>query len=251
MSALVLDHVMKRFGALRAADDVSLAVEENELHALIGPNGAGKTTLIGLITGELRADGGRIGLFGHDVTGWSVPRRVHHGLARSFQITTLCEGFTAEQNVALAVQAMQGHSFRFWRAARQDKSLRDPAFAALERVGLLARAGHRVEALSHGEKRQLELAVALATNPRLLLLDEPMAGMGPEESQRITALLHSLKGSLTLILIEHDMDAVFSLADRVSVLVSGHVIATGTAQDVRRDPAVRQAYLGAEAHAAD
>lgn len=251
MSALVLHHVTKRFGALLAADDVSLIMEENELHAMIGPNGAGKTTLIGLITGELRADGGRIALFGQDITAWSVPRRARCGLSRSFQITSLCEGFTAEENVALAIQAKQGHSFRFWRDARKDAALREPARAALERVGLLARAGSLVEALSHGEKRQLELAVALATEPRLLLLDEPMAGMGPEESRRIAALLRSLKGSLTIILIEHDMDAVFSLADRISVLVSGRVIATGTAEAVRCDPAVRQAYLGGEALAAD
>jgi branched-chain amino acid transport system ATP-binding protein len=247
MIALELSHLVKSFGALKATDDLSLAVEENELHAIIGPNGAGKTTMIGQIMGELVPDSGRVAFFGQDVTDWPVPRRALAGLVRSFQITQLCHGLSAEDNVALAVQARQGHSFRFWREARKDESLRHPARAALERVGLLSRAETAVEALSHGEKRQLELAVALAMAPRMLLLDEPMAGMGPEESERIVHLLKSLKGQVTILLIEHDMDAVFALADRISVLVAGHVILSGDAAEVRADPRVREAYLGEEA----
>ena len=247
MSALVLDHVVKTFGALRATDDVSLTVEDKELHAIIGPNGAGKTTLIGLVTGELAPNGGHISMEGQDITDWPVPRRAQAGLSRSFQITRLCEGFTAEDNVALAVQAKLGHSFRFLRNARKDPKIRDPARTALQRVGLLDRADRLVGELSHGEKRQLELAIALASEPRLLLLDEPMAGMGHEESQRMIALLAGLKGKFTIVLIEHDMDAVFSLSDRISVLVAGKIIKTGPAEAVRVDAAVRQAYLGEDA----
>lgn len=247
MSALVLDHVVKTFGALRATDDVSLTVEDKELHAIIGPNGAGKTTLIGLVTGELAPNGGHISMEGQDITDWPVPRRAQAGLSRSFQITRLCEGFTAEDNVALAVQAKLGHSFRFLRNARKDPKIRDPARTALQRVGLLDRADRLVGELSHGEKRQLELAIALASEPRLLLLDEPMAGMGHEESQRMIALLAGLKGKFTIVLIEHDMDAVFSLSDRISVLVAGKIIKTGPAEAVRGDAAVRQAYLGEDA----
>ena len=178
------------------------------------------------------------------ITGWSVPRRALAGLSRSFQITQLCHGFTAEDNVALAIQARQGHSFRFFGDARHDASLRKPARAALERVGMGAKADTPVEVLSHGEKRQLELAVALASAPKVMLLDEPMAGMGPEESERIVALLQSIKGEVTILLIEHDMDAVFALADRISVLVSGSIIKTGSGPEVRADPMVREAYLG-------
>ena len=244
MIALDLSHLAKTFGALRATDDLSLAVAENELHAIIGPNGAGKTTLIGQISGEITPDKGNVRLFGEDITGWSVPRRALAGLSRSFQITQLCHGFTAEDNVALAIQARQGHSFRFFGDARRDASLRKPARAALERVGMGAKADTPVEVLSHGEKRQLELAVALASAPRVMLLDEPMAGMGPEESERIVALLQSIKGEVTILLIEHDMDAVFALADRISVLVAGSIIKTGVGADVRSDPMVREAYLG-------
>lgn len=246
MTALRLDRLTKTFGALRATDDLSLSVQENELHAIIGPNGAGKTTLIGQITGELRPNKGSISLFDRDITAWSGPTRALAGLARSFQITQLCHGFSAEDNVALAVQARQGHSFRFFRDARKDKALRDPARAALERVGLAGRADTLVDEMSHGEKRQLELAIALAMEPKVLLLDEPMAGMGHEESAGIVRLLTGLKGKLTIVLIEHDMDAVFALADRISVLVTGAIIATGTAAEVRADEKVRKAYLGDE-----
>jgi branched-chain amino acid transport system ATP-binding protein len=248
MSALRLDNLSKSFGSLRATDNVSLSVEEGECHAVIGPNGAGKTTLIGEITGEIAPDAGRISLFGVDVTSWSVPRRALSGLARSFQITQLAAGFTALDNAAFAVQARQGHSFRFLADARKDKRLREPAMAALEQVGLADRADRNAETLSHGERRQLELAVALAMQPRFLLLDEPMAGMGPEEGSRMVEILRGIKGTMTIVLVEHDMDAVFALADRVSVLVSGATLKTGSPREVRDDARVRDAYLGAGAH---
>jgi branched-chain amino acid transport system ATP-binding protein len=243
-AALQLEGVVKSFGALRATDDVSIAIPANECHAIIGPNGAGKTTLIGQISGELAPDAGRIRILGEDVTAWSVQRRALSGLARSFQITQLAPGFTAQDNVALAVQARQGHSFRFWRDARRDPTLRKPAREALERVGLGARADVPVDAMSHGERRQVELAVALALQPKVMLLDEPMAGMGPEESAGLLRLLDELKGSVTILLVEHDMEAVFALADRISVLVYGRILMTGTAAEVRADPQVRAAYLG-------
>ena len=216
------------------------------MHALIGPNGAGKTTLIGQLTGEIAPDSGRIRFDGHDVTALPVYRRSQLGLARSFQIASLFAEFTALDNVALAVQAHAGHSFRFWRAARREPELREPARDALLRVGLASRADVPVTALSHGERRQLEIAMALATRPRLLLLDEPMAGMGPEESARLVELLRQLKGGLTILLVEHDMDAVFALADRITVLVYGRVIASGAPAAIRADAAVREAYLGEE-----
>ena len=246
--ALALSGLVKDFGALRVTNDLSLTIPENECHAIIGPNGAGKTTLIGEITGEISPDAGRIELFGADVTGWSTPRRALAGLARSFQITQLAYGFTALDNVAFAVQARQGHSFRFFADARRDARLRDPARAMLERVGLFDKADMLVDEMSHGEHRQVELAVTLAMQPRILLLDEPMAGMGPQESARMVDLLRSLKGGLTIVLVEHDMDAVFALADRISVLVSGALLKTGTPVEVRADPDVRRAYLGGEAH---
>ena len=242
--ALAIDSLCKTFGALRATDEVTLALAEHECHAIIGPNGAGKTTLIGQITGEITPDSGRLRLFGEDVTGWPVPRRARAGLARSFQITQLATGFTAEDNVAFAVQAREGHSFRFLRDARHDRRLRDPAIEALDRVGLVAQADTPVEVLSHGERRQLELAVALAMQPRILLLDEPMAGMGPQESARMLAILQALKGKVTILLVEHDMDAVFALADKVSVLVNGAVLTSGDAAEVRADPRVKSVYLG-------
>ena len=211
---------------------------------MIGPNGAGKTTLIGLLSGEISPQQGRVHFDGVDITQLPVYRRSRLGLARSFQITSLLAGFTALDNVALAVQAHRGHSFRFWRDARREQHLREPALAALDRVGLADRAGVRVERLSHGEHRQLEIAMALATQPRLLLLDEPMAGMGPDESAQIVRMLQKLKGDITIMLVEHDMEAVFALADRLTVLVYGRIIASGDPAAVREDAAVRQAYLG-------
>ena len=237
----------KTFGALRATDNVDFDVRAGETHAVIGPNGAGKTTFIKQLSGELLPDSGKVRFAGEDVTGLSVPRRSHKGLARSFQITSIYRDFSALDNVALAVQAHAGHSFRFWKPAREERALRDPARAMLDEVGLGARAGVLAANLAHGEQRQLEVAMALATRPRLLLLDEPVAGMGLEESQRMVQFLSGLKGKRTIILVEHDMDAVFTLADRVSVLVYGRIIASGTPAEMRANPEVRRAYLGEEA----
>jgi branched-chain amino acid transport system ATP-binding protein len=241
---LQIEDLSRRFGGVLASDEITLDVRRGELHAIIGPNGAGKTTLIGQLTGEIRPDTGRIHFDGRDITSLPVHRRSVIGLARSFQITSLFLDFTALDNVALAVQAHDGHSFRFWKNARRDPTLREPARTLLARVGLGARADVIVANLSHGEHRQLEIAMALAGGPRLLLLDEPMAGMGPEESARMVETLRALKAKLTILLIEHDMEAVFALADRITVLVYGRVIATGTPGAIRTNAEVRRAYLG-------
>ncbi len=241
---LDIDGLTKRFGGVVASDGIVLDVRPRELHAIIGPNGAGKTTLIGQLTGEITPDAGRIRLDGADIAALPVHARSQLGLARSFQITSLFLDLTALDNVALAVQAHAGHSFRFWRDARQEQELREPARAALARVGLSERADVIVSNLSHGEHRQLEIAMALATGPRMLLLDEPMAGMGPDESTRMVKMLRELKRELTILLIEHDMEAVFALADRITVLVYGRIIASGTPEAIRANQEVRQAYLG-------
>jgi branched-chain amino acid transport system ATP-binding protein len=241
---LKIENLSKRFGGIVATDDVTLNVPQGELHAIIGPNGAGKTTLIGQLTGELSPNAGRISFNGNDITALPTHRRSALGLARSFQITSLFLDFTALENVMLAVQAHAGHSFRFWKPARAESELRDPARIAIERVGLADRADRLVSKLSHGEHRQLEIAMALATRPRMLLLDEPMAGMGPEESARMVGMLRDLKEELTILLIEHDMEAVFALADRISVLVYGRVIACDTPENIRQNAEVRRAYLG-------
>ncbi|MCW5745460.1 MAG: ABC transporter ATP-binding protein [Alphaproteobacteria bacterium] len=241
---LKIDSLIKRFGGLVATDSLSLEVEPGEVHALIGPNGAGKTTLIAQLSGFLRPDAGRIEFAGQDITDLPAAARVRLGLARSFQITSVLRDFTALDNVALAEQARQGHSFRFWRPARADPSLREPARAALREVGLADRADVVAALLSHGEQRQLEVAMALASDPRMLLLDEPMAGMGPEESARMVELLRGLRGRRTMLLVEHDMDAVFALADRITVLVYGRALATGTPAEIRANREVRVAYLG-------
>jgi branched-chain amino acid transport system ATP-binding protein len=242
---LTVEKLSKAFGALRASDGIDFDVAEGETHAVIGPNGAGKTTFIGQLAGNLRPDAGRIAFAGEDITRLPAARRARKGLARSFQITSVYLEFTALQNVALAVQAQSGHSFRFWRDARNDAALLTPARQALEEVGFeKTRFDMPAANLAHGEQRQLEVAMALATRPRLLLLDEPMAGMGTEESQRMIALLASLKRRQTIVLVEHDMDAVFKLADRISVLVYGRVIATDTPEKIRANEAVRKAYLG-------
>jgi len=241
---LEIDGLTRRFGGVVASDGISLAVPKGELHAIIGPNGAGKTTLIGQLAGEIAPDAGRIRFAGSDITGVPTYRRSQLGLARSFQITSLFLDFTALDNVALAVQAHAGHSFHFWRDARKQPALREPARRALERVGLAGRADMLVSKLSHGEHRQLEIAMALATSPRMLLLDEPMAGMGPDESARMVKILRELKRELTILLIEHDMEAVFALADRITVLVYGRIIASGTPEAIRANAEVRQAYLG-------
>jgi branched-chain amino acid transport system ATP-binding protein len=237
----------KQFGALRASDGIDFEVAEGETHAVIGPNGAGKTTFISQLAGNLRPDAGTMHFAGTDITALTAPRRARLGLARSFQITSVYPDFSALHNVALAIQARSGHSFRFWRDTRTDSALIEPARKVLNEVGLSSRVGVLAANLAHGEQRQLEVAMALATRPRLLLLDEPMAGMGIEESQRMIALLVSLKRKHTIILVEHDMDAVFRLADRISVLVYGRVIATDTPEKIRRNEEVRKAYLGAEA----
>jgi len=237
----------KAFGALRATDGVDLDVLPGETHAIIGPNGAGKTTLIGQLSGLLRPDAGSIRFAGEDITHLPAPARSMKGLARSFQITSIYREFSALDNVALAVQAHAGHSFRFWRPAHADPELRVPAQKVLEQVGLGERAEVLAANLAHGEQRQLEIAMVLATGPRLLLLDEPVAGMGAEESQRMVDFLATLKGQRTIILVEHDMDAVFTLADRISVLVYGRIIASGAPEAIRANPEVRAAYLGEEA----
>jgi branched-chain amino acid transport system ATP-binding protein len=236
----------KAFGGLVATDHLSLDIAAGEIHAVIGPNGAGKTTFIAQLSGALRPDSGTIRFDGVDIANFSIARRARHGLARSFQITSIFKDFSVEDNVALAIQAHAGHSFRFWRAARGDPQLRRPARAALERIGLIDRRNVLAGALAHGEQRQLELAMALATGPSLLLLDEPAAGMGATETSAMVTLLDGLKGDVAILLVEHDMDTVFALADRISVLVGGHAIATGTPARIRDDPAVRQAYLGEE-----
>jgi branched-chain amino acid transport system ATP-binding protein len=241
---LRVENLAKRFGGIVATDDLDFAIPEGELHAVIGPNGAGKTTLIAQLSGQLAPDSGRVQFAGNDITALPMHARSLLGLARSFQITSLFPDLAVLDNVALAVQAHAGHSFRFWRNARSEAELRDPARAALERVGLGARANLPASALSHGEHRLLELAMALASAPRMLLLDEPMAGLGPEESARMVTMLRDLKKGLTILLVEHDMEAVFALADRITVLVYGRVIASGKPHDIRNNAQVRDAYLG-------
>jgi branched-chain amino acid transport system ATP-binding protein len=241
---LQVSHLAKRFEGIVATDDLVLNVAAGELHAVIGPNGAGKTTLIAQLSGQLIPDSGSIHFAGDDITTLPMYRRSALGLARSFQITSLFLDLSVLDNVALAVQAHAGHSFRFWRNARAEPDLRQPARALLARVGLAERAELSAAALSHGEHRQLELAMALAGSPRMLLLDEPMAGLGPEESARMVEMLRALKRELTILLVEHDMEAVFALADRITVLVYGRVIATGAPADIRANSDVREAYLG-------
>ena len=243
-SLLRVENLVRRFGGLIATDHLSLDVAPGELHAIIGPNGAGKTTLISQLTGQLMPNSGTVQFAGRDVTRLPSYQRSRLGLARSFQITSLLSDFSAIDNVALAAQAHDGHSFRFWGNARKEKHLRDASLAALRRVGLEPRANLLVSRLSHGEQRELELAVALATKPKLLLLDEPMAGLGATESARMVALLKELRREVTIVLVEHDMEAVFALADRITVLVYGRVIASGAPADIRRDDEVKRAYLG-------
>ncbi|WP_076864386.1 ABC transporter ATP-binding protein [Bradyrhizobium mercantei] len=245
---LRVDNLVRRYGGITATDNLSMEVVPGELHAIIGPNGAGKTTLISQLTGQVMPNSGTITFAGRDVTGLPSYRRSRLGLARSFQITSLLKDFSAIDNVALAAQAHDGHSFRFWGNARKERHLREVARAALERVGLGKRADIVVSQLSHGEQRELELAVALATKPQLLLLDEPMAGLGVTESARMVALLKELRKEVTIVLVEHDMEAVFALADRITVLVYGRVIACGVPDAIRGDEEVKRAYLG-EQHA--
>lgn len=241
---LAVEGLTKSFGALKATDDVSLDLKPGEIHALIGPNGAGKTTLIHQVSGAVTPDAGRVRLFGEDVTTHSMAARAKAGLGRTFQVSSLADEFSALRNVMLAVQARQGSSYRFLTPVMRDASLTDPALAALARVGLADRASVPAGELAHGERRRLEIAMVLAMGARALLLDEPMAGLGAEGSQELTALLSTLRAQTPILLVEHDMDAVFALADRISVLVYGRIIATGTVDAIRRDPAVQAAYLG-------
>ena len=244
---LAIDELVKNFGALRATDHVTLDLRPGEIHALIGPNGAGKTTLISQIAGTIRPDRGRISFDGRDVGALSVAQRARLGLGRTFQVSSLALEFSALRNVMLAVQSVSGSSFRFFQPVMRDRSLIEPAMASLERAGLAERANVTVAELSHGERRQVEIAIALAMKSKAFLLDEPMAGMGPEGSSRLTGFLDGLREEAPILLVEHDMNAVFALADRISVLVYGRVIATGTVDEIRSDPEVRRAYLGDEA----
>lgn len=244
---LSLSNVTKQFGALRASDNVSLDLLPGEIHALIGPNGAGKSTLIKQIAGEIKPDSGDIRFGGRDINDLDAVERSRMGLARTFQVSSLMPEFSVLQNVVLAQQSVSGKIFRFFKPVLNDASLIEPAMAQLERVGLADRAQMRAADISHGERRQLEMAVALALKPRAFLLDEPMAGMGPEGSKRLTGFLDGLRAEAPILLVEHDMDAVFALADRISVLVYGRVIATGTVDDIRGNDDVKRAYLGEEA----
>ena len=243
-SVLDVRGLSKHFGGVFANVDIDLAVSTGELHALIGPNGAGKTTLVAQLAGMLAPDAGRIIFEGREITRLAAHQRVRAGLARSFQITSIFPRFSVLDNLALAVLARSGTSFSFWRPLKNDSAIFEEASQLADDVGLADRETELAGALAHGEQRQLEVGLALATNPRMLLLDEPMAGLGPDESERIIAMLEGLKQQIALLLVEHDMDAVFRLADRISVLVSGRVIACGTPQEIRADAAVRKAYLG-------
>jgi branched-chain amino acid transport system ATP-binding protein len=236
----------KRFGGVVAVDDVSLEVARGELLALIGPNGAGKTTLIGQISGGIGCDQGEIRFEGRDITRAPAHERVRRGLARSYQITSIFKRFTVLENLALAVQARSGSSFSFWRPVAGEKALFEEAASIASEIGLHPKRGSAAAMLAHGEQRALEVGLALATRPKMLLLDEPMAGMGPEESQHMIALIERVRAGIGVLLVEHDMDAVFRLADRIAVLVNGRVIAAGKPGEIRSDPQVRKAYLGDE-----
>jgi branched-chain amino acid transport system ATP-binding protein len=245
-SMLEIHQLVKRFGGLAATDRLDLVVHAGEIHALIGPNGAGKTTLIHQVSGSLFPDMGRIVFAGRDVTGMPMHDRVAIGLARSYQITNIFSNLSVLDNLCLAVQARNGTSMRFWRPAVSETLLFDEAHVIARQIGLGSRTETVARNLAHGEKRRLELGLALATKPALLLLDEPMAGMGQEESAGIVPLIENLRASVTILLVEHDMDTVFRVADRISVLVAGRIIATGTPDEIRRNPEVRKAYLGDE-----
>jgi len=243
---LSLSNLGKRFGGVVAVDGASLAVAAGEIHALIGPNGAGKTTLIGLISGAIAADSGRISFLGRDVTRLQSHQRVRAGLARSYQITSIFRRFSVLDNLALAVQARSGSSFSFWKPVAAEAALFDEARSIAGQIGLEGKLSLTANQLSHGEQRALEVGLALATRPKLVLLDEPMAGMGPEESRRMIELIARIRAEVTVLLVEHDMDAVFRLADRISVMVNGRLIATGAPQEIKANQEVRRAYLGDE-----
>ena len=241
---LKVEGLIKQFGGVTATDHVDLSVQSGEFHGLIGPNGAGKTTLIHQLSGALPTDSGKILFDGHDITRASLHQRVHLGMARSYQITSVFADVTVVHNLALAVLARRGSSLSFWRPLAREVALFEEARTLAQQVGLRGRENTVAGELAHGEQRQLEVGLALATRARLLLLDEPMAGLGPEDSQRMVALIAGLRGAITLLLVEHDMDAVFRLADRISVLDSGRIIATGTPESIRSNAGVKRAYLG-------
>lgn len=241
---LQVKHLNKSFGGIRASRDINLDVKSGQIHALVGPNGSGKTTLINQLSGILRPDSGQILFKGKDISQTAEHQRAHDGLARSFQITSVILEMTLLENVMLAVQSISGHSFRFWSPASSNHQIREKALHYLDNVGLDKRSHRRAAEVSHGEHRQLEIAMSIALQPKLLLLDEPMAGMSKDETRKMIDLLAQLKGRMTILLIEHDMDAVFALADTTSVLVDGHIIASGTTENIRQDLAVQKAYLG-------
>jgi len=243
---LRLESVSKRFGGVAATDRVSLEVAAGEVHALIGPNGAGKTTLVGLISGALRADSGNVRFMDSDISSLPQHDRVRSGLARSYQITSIFRKLSVLDNLALAVQARSGSSFSFWRPLEKETGLFEAASSILGEIGLQEKKNHLAATLAHGEQRALEVGLALATQPKLVLLDEPMAGMGPEESRHMIELIERIRAGVTVLLVEHDMDAVFRLADRISVMVDGRVIATDSPEKIRLNPEVRRAYLGDE-----
>ena len=244
---LQIRQLTKRYGGLLATDQLSLSLPAGELHAIIGPNGAGKTTLIAQLSGEVVPDSGAIEFDGHDITALLPAQRALRGLARSYQITSVFPEFSVLENVTLAMQAHRGHSFGFWTPMLAQPALVEPAMRAIAQAGLSQRCTSKVSELAHGERRQLELAMVLVAEPKLLLLDEPMAGMSHQESGNVVRTLQGLKGRYTMLLVEHDMDAVFALADRISVMVYGRIIASGTPDDIRNNEEVKVAYLGEEA----
>lgn len=241
---LKVSKLNKHFGGIRAIDNVNLDVERGQIHAIIGPNGAGKTTLISQLCGQIKPDSGEIEFDGRSIVHYSAARRAREGLARSFQITSVLLPMTLLENVMLAVQASDGHSFRFWAPVMKQTALKDSAMEFLSELGLQDRAYRIAANVSHGEQRQLEVAMALAMKPRMMLLDEPMAGMGKEEGEAMLDILNRLKGKVTILLVEHDMDAVFRMADRLSVMVNGHIIATDSVDNIRGNEEVQKAYLG-------
>jgi branched-chain amino acid transport system ATP-binding protein len=243
---LELRHLVKRYGGLIATNDVNLAIHPGEIHAIIGPNGAGKTTLIHQISGTVPPSDGRIIFNGVDITSMSMHARVRRGLSRSYQITNVFRSCSVMDNLALAVQARSGSSMRFWAPAIDEKELFEEAAQIAKRIGLGQRLDIPAGGLSHGEQRQLEIGLALATGPQLLLLDEPLAGIGQDESSELVALIQTLAPEIAVILIEHDMDAVFRLAHRISVLVAGSIISSGMPEEIRKDVQVKKAYLGDE-----